>query len=174
MLWRHLKSILILPGNALVVMPGLLLWFTRETTYGFTLAHPGQPRFWAALVFAAGGLTLMTATIRLFARQGEGTLAPWDPTQKLVVDGPYRHVRNPMISGVLSVVAAEALFFQSWPVTAWLVFFYVMNSIYFRVHEEKGLEARFGDDYRVYKKNVPRWIPRTTPWASENYFNNMP
>jgi protein-S-isoprenylcysteine O-methyltransferase Ste14 len=164
MLWRHLKPILILPGNALVVVPGLILWFTRDTAHGFALANPGQPRLWAALVFAAGGLALMTATIRLFAHQGQGTLAPWDPTQKLVVEGPYRHVRNPMISGVLSVLAAEALLFQSWPVAGWLGFFFVMNTIYFRLHEEKGLEARFGDDYRLYKQNVPRWLPRATRW----------
>ncbi|NQV19902.1 MAG: isoprenylcysteine carboxylmethyltransferase family protein [Rhodospirillales bacterium] len=168
MLWRHLKSILILPGNALVVVPGLILWFTRETTYGFTPALYGQAQFWAAAFFAAVGLNLMAATIRLFVRQGQGTLAPWDPTQKLVIEGPYRYVRNPMISGVLCVLAAESLFFQSWPVAGWLAVFFLLNNIYFPLHEEKGLEARFGDDYRLYKKNVPRWVPRLRPWSPED------
>lgn len=165
MLWRHLKSILILPGNALVVVPGLLLWFTRDTAYGFAPAEYGTLEFWAAAVFAAGGLSLMAATIRLFARQGQGTLAPWDPTRKLVIEGPYRYVRNPMISGVLCVLAAESLFFQSWLVALWLGFFFALNTIYFLLHEEKGLEARYGDNYRLYKRNVPRWMPRVRPWS---------
>jgi hypothetical protein len=42
------------------------------------------------------GLVLMVATIRLFVVVGRGTLAPWNPTKRLVVQGVYRHVRNPM------------------------------------------------------------------------------
>jgi protein-S-isoprenylcysteine O-methyltransferase Ste14 len=164
MLWRILKSIIILPGNAAGVVPGLLLWLTHETAFGFKAATYDQPQFWIASAFAAGGLTLMFRTIRLFADKGSGTLAPWDPTRKLVVEGPYRYVRNPMISGVLFVLTAEALFLQSWPVAAWLALFFVLNNLYFSLSEEKGLEARFGDDYRLYKQNVPRWIPRTQPW----------
>jgi protein-S-isoprenylcysteine O-methyltransferase Ste14 len=33
--------------------------------------------------------------------------------------------------------------------------------------EEKSLKKRFGDNYRLYKKNVPRWIPRVRPWISD-------
>ena len=107
-------------------------------------------------------------TVRLFVRQGEGTPAPWDPPQKLVVAGPYRHVRNPMITSVLLMLGGEALVFQSSAIAAWLIVFFVVNGVYFPMSEEKGLEARFGDDYRRYKQNVPRWLPRPTPWYPEN------
>ena len=104
-------------------------------------------------------------TVRLFAGPGQGTPAPWDPPRRLVVDGPYRYVRNPMITSILSMLAAEALLLDTFAIAIWLVIFFVANGIYFPLSEEKGLERRFGDDYRQYKANVPRWIPRLTPWS---------
>lgn len=95
---------------------------------------------------------------------GNGTPAPWDPPKKLVVRGPYRHVRNPMISGVVLLLLAESLWLQSWPIALWMMIFVIVNMIYFPLFEEKGLEERFGNDYRRYKAHVPRWVPRLRPW----------
>ena len=53
---------------------------------------------------------------------------------------------------------------KSLPLAAWLAVFAALNAIYIPLREEKGLEARFGGDYRRYRDNVPRWIPRRTPW----------
>ena len=103
--------------------------------------------------------------MRLFARIGRGTLAPWDPTRHLVVEGPYRHVRNPMITAVLAVLAGEAALFGSPPLLIWCAAFFAINHVFFRLHEEPGLERRFGEEYRAYKRNVPRWLPRRAPWA---------
>lgn len=106
----------------------------------------------------------MYQTISLFVRVGKGTLAPWMPTQKLVVRGIYRHVRNPMISGVSCVLLGESSLFGSFPLSLWFLFFLLLNMIYIPIFEEPGLENRFGDDYKLYKENVPRWIPRLTAW----------
>ncbi|MDH3852581.1 MAG: isoprenylcysteine carboxylmethyltransferase family protein, partial [Deltaproteobacteria bacterium] len=95
---------------------------------------------------------------------GKGTPAPWDPPKRLVIRGPYRHVRNPMITGALLVLLAEATLFQSLPIAIWMTVFFIGNAIYFPFIEEKGLEKRFGDEYRNYKANVPRWLPRIRPW----------
>ena len=65
------------------------------------------------------GFALWVWTVRLFARIGRGTLAPWDPTERLVVEGPYAHVRNPMITGVLAVLLGEALIFGSTAIAIW-------------------------------------------------------
>jgi protein-S-isoprenylcysteine O-methyltransferase Ste14 len=46
--------------------------------------------------------------------------------------------------------------------------FFIGNAIYFPLIEEKGLEKRFGDEYRDYKANVPRWIPRLRAWRQAN------
>jgi protein-S-isoprenylcysteine O-methyltransferase Ste14 len=69
-----------------------------------------------------------------------------------------------MITSVLYLLASEALLFQSWPILFWLIFFFMLNSIYFPFFEERSLEKRFGENYRIYKKHVPRWIPRLSPW----------
>ncbi|MFQ5716127.1 MAG: methyltransferase family protein [Nitrospinales bacterium] len=160
----HLKSILALPVNVLVVVPIAIVWLTNSTAYSFQPASISQIQFWVGVAAAVKGLILMAWTISDFVRIGKGTLAPWKPTQNLVVKGPYRHVRNPMISGAFLVLLAEALLLQSLPVGGWAFVFMVANAVYIPLSEEKALEKRFGEEYRRYKKNVPRWFPRLTPW----------
>ncbi len=165
-LWRHVRAVGLLPGTVTVVIPAAILVATGSVRVGW-----GLPGAAAALLVVAGvlllvfGLVLLYRTIRLFAGAGQGTLAPWDPPRRLVVEGPYRHVRNPMISAVLFVLAGEAVLLGSPPLAAWLALFFAVNAAYFPLAEEPGLERRFGDDYRLYRRNVPRWIPRRTPWS---------
>lgn len=121
----------------------------------------------AGAVLMAIGLAMWAWTVRLFARIGGGTLAPWDPTERLVVEGPYRHVRNPMITAVLAVLLGEAALFGSTPILIWCVVFFAVNHAFFVVYEEPALERRFGDDYRAYKASVPRWLPLHRPWATQ-------
>ncbi len=157
-------AILALPGTALVIIPSLIVWATSDTPLAAQAATPSRTLFWIGLLFAVMGLALMAGTIVDFARTGKGTLAPWAAPKKLVVRGPYRHVRNPMICGAILVLSAESLLLQSLPVAAWLLVFVAMNAIYIPLKEERGLEKRFGEDYRLYRDGVPRWIPRMRPW----------
>jgi protein-S-isoprenylcysteine O-methyltransferase Ste14 len=155
----------ILPVTVLVIVPAAILWAT-----GFRIGWGlGLP--WDAVVVLLGGLLMGTGlyylsiTIWLFINIGRGTLAPWSPTRKLVVIGPYRYVRNPMISGVLMTLLGESVAFGSPGIFIWFLLFFIINNIYFVFSEEPGLEKRFGQEYLVYKKNVPRWIPRLRPWT---------
>ena len=161
-----IKAIVILPGTALVYIPGALLWFAAGTSADMAPAEITGTRFWIGLVVAAIGLVIAVWTVRLFLTVGKGTPAPWAPPQRLVVRGPYRYVRNPMITGVLFMLAGESLILGSWPVAGWMVGFFLLSSLYFVLVEEPGLERRLGEDYRRYKANVPRWIPRLTPWET--------
>jgi protein-S-isoprenylcysteine O-methyltransferase Ste14 len=112
------------------------------------------------VLLVAAGLALVSWCITLFARVGKGTLAPWDPTSKLVAVGPYRYTRNPMITGVGSILTGEALATGSWRLGVWTLIFVALNHIHFLLFEEPGLERRFGEPYLQYKRTVPRWIPR--------------
>jgi protein-S-isoprenylcysteine O-methyltransferase Ste14 len=156
---RHLLAVLALPANVLGTIPALILWRADGPVAPPPLALSTA----LGLLAAAVGLALMVATIRLFVRVGHGTLAPWDPTERLVVRGPYRWVRNPMISGVLFVLLGEALLLRSEGILAWWALFFLANAIYLPLSEEPGLERRFGEDYRRYRRAVPRWIPRLSP-----------
>lgn len=90
-----------------------------------------------------------------------------DPTQRLVVQGVYRHVRNPMISGVMAILLGEVVLAASLPLACWFLVFVAGNALYIPLAEEPGLAKRFGDDYEAYRRNVPRWIPRLKPWATQ-------
>jgi protein-S-isoprenylcysteine O-methyltransferase Ste14 len=165
-----LQALVLLPGTVLVLVPAVILAFTGFKT-GFaepTLA--GILFFWAGLSCAAAGLVLVVWCSALFLRRGRGTPAPWDPPRAFVVAGPYRHVRNPMISGVLLILAAEALLLRSWALAAWWAVFLVGNVLYIPLVEEPGLVNRFGDDYRAYKARVPRWLPRRSGGTREADF----
>ncbi len=111
------------------------------------------------------GLLLTSACIRMFANIGKGTLAPWAPAQNLVVVGIYRYMRNPMITGVLLGLLGEAIVLSNYAVFLWFLFFFIGNHIYFIKSEEPGLLKRFGQEYVEYFENVPRWLPRRTPWT---------
>lgn len=158
------KAVIILPGTALVFVPALLLWLAAGSRVAMSPAGFTEGRFWIGLLLAATGFLLAAWTARLFLTEGEGTPAPWDPPRKLVVRGPYRHLRNPMITGALLMLGAESLLFGSWPLAGWMLVFFLGNTIYLTRVEEPELERRYGRDYRSYKAGVPRWIPRATPW----------
>ena len=166
--WGLVRTIIVLPGTVLVFIPAAILWAAEDSKFSSRLTTPGQIFFWVALLAASIGLGFSIWTATLFMKFGEGTPAPWHPPKKLIVRGPYCYVRNPMITGVLLILLAEAMLFQSWPIAVWMMVFFIGNAIYFPLIEEKGLEKRFGDDYRGYKAHVPRWIPRLRAWKQAN------
>ena len=165
LLLRHLFAILALPFTVTVLVP---LWIARRNATAFAWpATAGEIALFALGIasFAIGALLFVT-TVHLFATRGRGTLAPWDPPKHLVVAGPYRYVRHPMISGVMFLLLSEAAILRSLPHLEWAATFFVINAIYLPLIEEPMLVRRFGNDYREYCRHVGRLIPRTRPWIS--------
>lgn len=159
---RQLRSFL-LPFVVLVVVPFFLVFDIHRRSLKAFLPLPFLQSVVGGLLCLAG-CSLIVATIVRFIRQGKGTLAPWDPTTHLVVSGPYAYTRNPMISGVAFVLLGEAALFGSVAVLGLSAIFAAVNTLYFRLSEEPGLLERFGLEYEEYRRHVPMWIPRLTPW----------
>jgi len=165
---RHLLSVALLPFSVAVLVP---LWLARNNNISPVIGTTGPQMLVqvVGLLLLAVGLILFSAALRNFVTEGEGTLAPWDPPRRLVVRGPYRYVRNPMISGVVFVLFGEALILLSRPHFIWALIFLAVNSIYIPLLEETGLRHRFGDSYVEYCRHVPRLIPRFRPWEPEGH-----
>ncbi|MFV8053125.1 methyltransferase family protein [Mycobacterium sp. 48b] len=161
--WRHLISVLIAPATMTVFIPSLIIWRTDVkapdlgTPAGLLLTLTG-----GALI--ALGLWFLIWTVVLFDRDGEGTLAIGSPIH-LVLRGPYRHVRNPMMTAVFCIQLGTAVATASPWLFAWFALFCTIVLIAIPTIEEPHLVRRFGAQYEAYRRHVPRWIPRVTPWA---------
>jgi protein-S-isoprenylcysteine O-methyltransferase Ste14 len=164
--WRHLMSILVFPVTMTLVIPALTVMAAdvRMPDLGSPAAI-GLVTIGSLLI--AGGLGLMICTVTLFDRVGKGTLGVGtvmgEPIH-LVVRGPYRHVRNPMITGVLCILLGEAAATASGWLLGWFAIFLTFQLIAIRFWEEPHLVKRFGSEYVDYRRNVPRWIPRISAW----------
>ena len=164
---RHLISIVVLPLTVTLLVPRWL-----AISYGVEFIAPAtltaKAMFVLGVAVLPAGVVLAVWSVLRFFFDGDGTLAPWDPPRRFVVTGPYRYVRNPMISGVCLVLIAQALVFRSPVLAAWAAAFILMNVIYIPLIEEPGLDARFGEPYREYCRHVGRLIPRVTPYVGAN------
>jgi protein-S-isoprenylcysteine O-methyltransferase Ste14 len=113
--------------------------------------------FLPGAILLGGGLLLGAWALWFFLRK-RTTFLPHGTPIFLVLDGPYRHSRNPMYVGLLAVLLGGVLWMGSWPhLTAPLLFFVVMDKFYIP-HEETRLERLFGEDYRRFKSGVRRWL----------------
>jgi protein-S-isoprenylcysteine O-methyltransferase Ste14 len=153
-------------GSALffVVAPGVVVgvlpwWITR-----WELRPTPMPvRVLGGLLLVVALPVLVGAFLR-FVRDGLGTPAPVAPTERLVVTGAYRHVRNPMYVAVVSAIVGQALLLGQPVLLAYaaLVAFLVVSFV--RLYEEPVLLRQFGEEYASYRRAVPGWVPRLRPW----------
>jgi protein-S-isoprenylcysteine O-methyltransferase Ste14 len=145
------------PGIVLVYLP---FWITR-----FRIPA-GEPLWQLALAAALvlTGIVPLMESVGRFVVVGRGTLMPTVPTEHLVVSGFYRHVRNPMYVGVLVALAGEAVLFQQRAMLLYLAIAWLVIHLFVCFYEEPTLTRRYADEYRAYKRHVPRWLPRLTAW----------
>lgn len=153
-------SIIILPFTVIIFVPLLILVFT----YNKFSWHLNFPLILLPVIFGSlliiSGIYLLVITNNLFHVIGKGTLAPWLPPKLLVIIGPYKYIRNPMIGAVLLILLGEVIITGSVFLFSWFVIFLIINIIYFIYSEEPALVKRFGNNYKKYKKTVPMFIPK--------------
>jgi len=114
---------------------------------------------WTLIALAL--LPLLESILR-FVWAGRGTLAPFAPTETLVVSGFYRHVRNPMYVGVLTGVAGQAVLFRSFALAGYGVLLALGFHLFVTRYEEPTLRRQYGSSYDAFRSHVPRWTPRPT------------
>ena len=118
---------------------------------------------WQVLGVLAGalGAALALSCILTFAIRGKGTPAPFDPPRRLVTEGPYRFVRNPMYVGAGLALAGASLFYGSWALLGYAGAFVFVTHLFVVAYEEPTLRRTFGKDYEAYCEKTGRWWPRT-------------
>jgi protein-S-isoprenylcysteine O-methyltransferase Ste14 len=105
---------------------------------------------WARLLFA-GALFLPGA-------RAEENGVP----QRLVIEGPYRYVRNPLYDTDLCLILGTGLLTRRWALVLLAALYLAQLALQLPL-EERELRERFGVPYRRYFELVPRFIPRRRP-----------
>jgi protein-S-isoprenylcysteine O-methyltransferase Ste14 len=103
-----------------------------------------------------------------FAVEGSGTPAPVAPTERLVVGGLYRHVRNPMYLAVIGTIVGQALLLSQPRLLVYAAIILTAFVSFVRAYEEPTLARQFGAEYEAYRRAVPGWWPRVRPWTPKD------
>ena len=166
-----MRKVLAMVGSAvfLVIAPGFVAGLAPWWISRWRVEAPffGTPlfRFVGDLLIAMGIIGLLDSFVR-FALQGVGTPAPVFPTRHLVVTGLYRYVRNPMYVAVVITILGQGLILGNVTLLEYGGLVWLLFHAFVLVYEEPALRASFGSEYKVFCAEVPRWIPRLTPWKS--------
>ncbi|HEY2531928.1 MAG TPA: isoprenylcysteine carboxylmethyltransferase family protein [Xanthobacteraceae bacterium] len=141
---------------AFVALPGVVA-FALPITIGISAG--GTVRFIAfAAVPLSLGIFLLSWCVREFYVVGRGTLAPWDPPQRLVTTGPYRISRNPMYIGVVTILVGWSTLWDSRTLVIYTVLFLCGFHLRVLLFEEPWAARQFGAQWETYRARVPRWL----------------
>lgn len=152
--------LLIAPGIVAGLVPWLMTGRYSAPLAPSILAAPGG-------ILVIAGIALLLHAFARFALEGEGTPAPVAPTERLVVGGAYRYVRNPMYLAVISIIVGQALLFRHWPLFVYALAVAATMFAFVRLYEEPTLSRQYGSAYARYRQAVPGWLPRLTPWRGD-------
>jgi protein-S-isoprenylcysteine O-methyltransferase Ste14 len=142
---------------------GFLLIFLPNRILSSTgIIQPSAIGAWqvAGMLLGAAGAALALTCIGTFVFVGRGTPAPFDPPRRLVVQGPYRFVRNPMYLGAGLVLAGAALFYQSIALLGYAGLFLLITHVFVVWYEEPTLRRTFEREYEAYCRRAGRWWPK--------------
>jgi protein-S-isoprenylcysteine O-methyltransferase Ste14 len=153
--------LILAPGTVAGYIPWRIThWHIDPPLLGFT------PFCAIGILLITAGLGILLESFARFALQGIGTPAPIFPTRHLVVQGFYRYVRNPMYVAIVATILGQALLFGSSHLIEYAAIAWLVTQLFILTYEEPTLRKTFGPEYETYRTNVPRWIPRFTPWRS--------
>ena len=153
-----------------VLAPGVVAGLVPWLLTGWEAEEPLSPWVPFQVVGAALLVAALAVLVHSFARfvvEGIGTPAPVAPTERLVVGGLYRYVRNPMYVAVATVIVGQALLLGQLVLLLYAAVFCLVVATFVRLYEEPVLARQFGHEYEAYRHAVPGWWPRARPWRPE-------
>jgi protein-S-isoprenylcysteine O-methyltransferase Ste14 len=121
---------------------------------------------WAGCLLIFLGIPVLAEAFARFALDGRGTPAPYMLTERLVITGTYRYVRNPMYLAILSIVAGEAFLLGQGALLGYTLVLWCVFHLFVVWYEEPSLRRRYGREYESYCVAVRRWWPRTRAWSA--------
>jgi protein-S-isoprenylcysteine O-methyltransferase Ste14 len=145
------------------VVAGVVPWWL--TDWQVQERHAWLPLQVSGLTLLVGGVVVLLHAFLRFVVEGLGTPAPVAPTERLVVGGLYRYVRNPMYLAVAAIIVGQAMMFGQPVLLLYTAVFAVAVVAFVRWYEEPTLGREFGEQYETYRRAVPAWWPRRKPWT---------
>jgi protein-S-isoprenylcysteine O-methyltransferase Ste14 len=152
-----LVFLVVAPGVAAGLVPWLITDWDANAWW-----PPVRAIGWAMI---AAGLAVLLEAFARFAIEGLGTPAPVAPTKRLIVGGAYRYVRNPMYIAVTALIVGQALVLGQPVLLLYALAFAAAVAAFVYGYEQPTLARTYGAEYEAYRRAVPAWWPRLTPWT---------
>lgn len=146
------------------VVAGLVPWWITRWDVQGDGAYWAPLRVLGAALLVAALPILVSAFVR-FVREGVGTPSPTAPTDRLVVGGLYRYVRNPMYIAVVAAIIGQSLLLGQLGLLVYAAAVGAAVAAFVHGYEEPTLRGTYGAQYESYRAAVPAWLPRRTPWT---------
>jgi protein-S-isoprenylcysteine O-methyltransferase Ste14 len=143
----------------LLILVFVVISVNIDRLIGITGIFPNPLNIILSLPFFLLALFLIGWSVKNFLK-AKGTPVPFNPPPILVTTGPYAYTRNPMLTGVFSLLFGFGVFFGS--VSLLIVFtplFIFINFWELKSIEEPELEKRLGEEYIEYRKRTPMFFP---------------
>jgi protein-S-isoprenylcysteine O-methyltransferase Ste14 len=127
-------------------------------------SNPFQPVIYYGLALLAVGESIRIWAVRYAGGRTRTTKAG---APKICSSGPFAYLRNPLYVG--NMINFTGVVLIAGGSNIWLVlfitltFFIIQYSLIVSL-EQEALNKKFGEEYLIYCKNVPAFIPRSTPW----------
>ena len=166
-----MSKIMAILGSALffviapVMLAGVIPWWMTHWELRPPLLAVEATRLAGVALIIAGVPRVLDSFAR-FALEGLGTPAPIAPPRNLVVSGLYRYMRNPIYVALVAVILGQAMLFANWHLLGYGVALWLFFHIVVIAYEEPTLRQSYGAEYESYRANVPRWLPRLSPWRA--------
>lgn len=109
---------------------------------------------------------LLAIALYQFAIEGEGTAFPFDPPLRLVKSGIYGYISNPMQLSICTLLAYWGYALQSVLVMMTALVALLLFVVFKDVCNGSCAIGKKDPLWSVYQANVPKWLPRRTPWQA--------